>query len=225
MALKEKLENYWYHYKWRTIIAVFLLLVITVSVVQCATREDTDICIMYLGPLNIARVEEPQIRAAVKQVLREDLQKENYTVTILDILYTNDKIAERYRQEGLYFDPATNGDAVSRFDTEVIAGDSIIFMVDRQQYTVAKQNGAFVKLSEILDKVPDYAIDEYGIRLKDTDFGKYFPCFADFDEDIILCAKAKSDVSFFFLRKKNEDLYERHYKVFADIIAFKMPEE
>ena len=39
---KLKWENYWYHYKWHTIIAVFLAITIGVSVTQCATKTNYD---------------------------------------------------------------------------------------------------------------------------------------------------------------------------------------
>ncbi len=39
---KEKLQNYWYHFKWHTIGAIALIAVITTMCVQCATREKYD---------------------------------------------------------------------------------------------------------------------------------------------------------------------------------------
>ena len=45
---KEKLQNYWYHFKWHTIGAVALIIVITVMCVQCATREKYDFITIVL---------------------------------------------------------------------------------------------------------------------------------------------------------------------------------
>lgn len=39
---KAWLENYWYHYKWHTIIALFLVVTIGVSVTQCAAKPNYD---------------------------------------------------------------------------------------------------------------------------------------------------------------------------------------
>jgi hypothetical protein len=39
---KEKLQNYWYHFKWHTIGAVALIAVFAVMCVQCVTREKYD---------------------------------------------------------------------------------------------------------------------------------------------------------------------------------------
>lgn len=45
---KEKWQNYWYHFKWHTIGAIALIAVISVMVVQCASRESYDfITVVY----------------------------------------------------------------------------------------------------------------------------------------------------------------------------------
>lgn len=45
---KEKLQNYWYHFRWHTIGAIALIIVISVMVVQCASRESYDfITVVY----------------------------------------------------------------------------------------------------------------------------------------------------------------------------------
>ena len=43
------LENFWYHYKWHTIAALFVLLVTVVMIVNCARREKYDVYILYAG--------------------------------------------------------------------------------------------------------------------------------------------------------------------------------
>ena len=44
-----RLENFWYHYKWHTIAAIFALFVIIVCTVQCASNTKYDIQILYAG--------------------------------------------------------------------------------------------------------------------------------------------------------------------------------
>ena len=48
-TFKQKLENFWYHYKWHTIITLFVLIVGIVLVVQLASKPKYDIYIMYAG--------------------------------------------------------------------------------------------------------------------------------------------------------------------------------
>lgn len=42
MTFKQKIENYWYHYKWHTIIIVFFIITGLVCLVQCSTKEKPD---------------------------------------------------------------------------------------------------------------------------------------------------------------------------------------
>lgn len=42
MTFKQKIENYWYHYKWHTIIIVFFIITGLVCLVQCSTKEQPD---------------------------------------------------------------------------------------------------------------------------------------------------------------------------------------
>ena len=44
------LDNYWYHYKWTTIIVVSFAVILTICIVQMATKETYDITVLYTGP-------------------------------------------------------------------------------------------------------------------------------------------------------------------------------
>lgn len=48
-TLGEKAKNYWYHFKWHTIAAIFMAVVISVLTVQCVNREKYDFKIVYFG--------------------------------------------------------------------------------------------------------------------------------------------------------------------------------
>ncbi len=50
----EKLENFWYHYKWHTITAIFVIVVGTVLTLQLCTKENYDVHILYAGEKNIS---------------------------------------------------------------------------------------------------------------------------------------------------------------------------
>ena len=49
MKFSERIENFWYHYKWHTVIALFLIFAITISSLQMCQKEDFDTYIMYAG--------------------------------------------------------------------------------------------------------------------------------------------------------------------------------
>ncbi len=45
-TVKEKLQNFWYYYKWHTIIGLFIAVVLAFGVAQCSTKESPDYTIM-----------------------------------------------------------------------------------------------------------------------------------------------------------------------------------
>ena len=49
--IKKWLENYWYHYKWATIIVLFFVTVFAIGIYQMASKSDYDTQIVYAGPV------------------------------------------------------------------------------------------------------------------------------------------------------------------------------
>ena len=44
------LDNFWYHYKWTTIIAVFALFVVLVCTLQMCNKDKNDVSVLSAGP-------------------------------------------------------------------------------------------------------------------------------------------------------------------------------
>ena len=56
MSFKEKWENYWYHYKWHTIVAAITLVMFTVLILQTCQREEYDVHVVYAGSHRFSRI-------------------------------------------------------------------------------------------------------------------------------------------------------------------------
>ena len=57
-TLKEKIQNFWYHYKWHSVAALIVVLVAVVCVLQFCQREEYDAYILYAGSYSIGRTAE-----------------------------------------------------------------------------------------------------------------------------------------------------------------------
>ena len=55
IKVSEKLENFWYHYKWHTIAGVFVLIVSSILLFQLFTKKSYDINIIYAGEKSISQ--------------------------------------------------------------------------------------------------------------------------------------------------------------------------
>ena len=65
-------HNYWYYYKWKVIVAAFLIFIVVISSVQVCNNTKQDIQILYAGQFPSADIEVPNIRAAFEAVMPED---------------------------------------------------------------------------------------------------------------------------------------------------------
>jgi len=50
------LENYWYHYKWHTVVAVFLVITVLVASTQMLTKTSYDVHILYAGNHKLEKI-------------------------------------------------------------------------------------------------------------------------------------------------------------------------
>lgn len=57
-TFKEKLQNFIYHYKWHTVVALFLVVTIIICSLQFCTKEEYDAHILYIGGKSIGRTAE-----------------------------------------------------------------------------------------------------------------------------------------------------------------------
>ena len=55
---KEKIQNFWYHYKWHSVIALFLVFAILLCTLQLCSKTEYDAYILYAGSKNIGRTAE-----------------------------------------------------------------------------------------------------------------------------------------------------------------------
>lgn len=76
-------------------------------------------------------------------------------------------------------------------------------------------------LDEILDEIPEYAVDEYGIRLSDL------PCYKSTDlkylpSNAILCLRSKTKLR--VLNPFDDDYYAANAAYFRSLVAYEIEE-
>ncbi len=224
------LDNYWYHYKWLTICTVFAIFVILVCTLQTCSKDKTDVGVIYAGPeyfmFNGEGVQN--IESALSYVLPEDAAgkdgKKRVTLIYHQIFSEEDikqmKEDAAKNNEELYIDPAFNSQNLQTFQNLILAGEYSVCLLSPYLYEMVKDSGGFRLLEDVVGYTPEDAIDEYGIRLKDTAFGQYYPGVKDLPEDTVLCLRGNVSVGSFLGGKKNKAQYERSEKLFKAILEF-----
>ena len=221
------LDNYWYHYKWATIIVTASIVVLVIMISQFATREKVDVSLIYAGPQIVTANARRDAETEIAKLLDSDLNgdgKKNCAITDFYLL-TEAQIAEIQRdydekQEVHVVNRTELAGTETQFTNQISAGDASIMMLDPYWYDRLKKQNLIVPLDEILDDVPDYAADEFSVRLCDTPFAGYFTALRFFPDDTVLCLRRLPVTSAFTGKSSAEKQYEASKELFRKMIGF-----
>ncbi|MBQ8207372.1 MAG: hypothetical protein IJZ89_01400 [Clostridia bacterium] len=227
-------DNFWYHYKWTTIGIVFALFVIIVCTLQMCEKEKVDIYVMYGGPDVVEGEQLTNFRAALKAVLPEDFNGdgEKYADVVANFIMSKDEIEEAHKEhvgtettDDFYIDPTFMSQNKQKFDNLIVAGEYSVCFLSPYLYEEVKAANGFMPLAEIFEEMPEGAIDEYGLRLLETDFGSYFPGVNELPPDTILCMRRIGTLSSFLNKGATEKTYEKSNKLFRAIVDYEAPND
>ena len=65
-TLSSRIENFFYHYKWHTIVAAFVTVILIIVGVQMCSKDDYDSYILYAGGHSISRQGDSDVAEYVK---------------------------------------------------------------------------------------------------------------------------------------------------------------
>lgn len=219
--MSKKLENIWYHYKLRILLIAAFALIFIICGIQLFTRTSYDLFSLYAGSANINVSDTGKVTySGMEKSFREISDDPDLEVTIQCFTWVNPSLAEKYRDEGYYFNLQQNEDAKRNVLTAIANGKCSILLLDPDLYEECVENGALAKLSDTLGYTPDFALDEYGVRLKECDFGRYFAGFKDLPDETVLCLR-NSQNGFSLVGKKTDDeAWEKQVEIFRKMIGF-----
>lgn len=214
-----RLENFWYHHKWHAGIICGAVIIGAVLLIQLIFNKTPDVYIMYAGPGAMVGAQYERFEAAVEEAM-SDYDGNGYKkISFSDSTYLTQEQAAQRREMGLSVDDVANSAAYKRYQMELSAGEHMVCMLDPDIYESAKAVGAFVPLSELFDEIPASAVDEYGIRLGETEFYKSNPDIAFIPADTVIALRVPQVLSF-RSEEKNEEYFERHKQMFCDMVLF-----
>lgn len=198
--LLKKLENFWYHYKWHTILSVFALVVALVCILQMCGRDRVDLQLLYGGSMALEG-EQIQKMESTMCGLIDDYDQNGERKVSLHQYYV---LAGSDREGASAGQLQYSSENRSAFDTEMQAGEAMFcllsselyFDVYRACYDAAQNRSAFCDLREITKGHAEvrYLTDSNGlptdsaILLKSTPLGS-LAGFADLPDDTVICLR------------------------------------
>ena len=218
------LDNYWYHYKWVTIIVAFFVITGAIMTFQYITRDKYDISVIYAGPFDPDANQTRNIETELSKIVTDDYNNDGKTNCQLNdfFLLTDEQIDEKSKQaeeQGEYYIPNKTelSNTQQQFTNQVMAGQASICLLDPYWYELLKEQNAFVKISEIYPENTLTLYDDYSVKLKDTVLWSSM-AMADFPEDTLVCFRNLSTTTAFKGKKSAENEYEFNKKCFINLL-------
>ncbi len=221
------LDNFWYHYKWHTIITLFFVAVLLICLGQCSSKDATDMTIAYAGGKTLSGDEILGIRE-VLSATSPDKGKQGekmqcalstyaiYTDEELRVLFTDED--GNFSLEGYERARLGSNQNAQNLQNYMMAGDSALWFVSEHVYSTMMGNKEWlVPLSEMDVEIPaEIVYDEYAVRLSETAFYKYYDGMKVLPEDTLVLVR-KLPVW------KTEGDFAAFKQLFTGIVTFQEP--
>ena len=224
--------NFWYHHKWKVLMTAVFGLIIGVAVVQFAGQQNPDVRVLYGGPLYITPNENQMFCDAVESLCPDFNDDGKTYVQLNDMVFMtenqlNEMIARaEENDEDIAYDRLSNAQVQERFTYEIFGGEAAICILAEEQYTDVCVSGGFLPLAELFgeDNIPEGAVDEYGVRLAETKFWKFYGTKEMFPADAVIALRRVSTMSALTGKSKAEKLHANSAEVFKKIMEYEYPE-
>ena len=196
--LSEKLENFWYHYKWHTIAIFFAVLVVVICSLQMCGKATYDVYVLYAGEMPIENTKADSnyhtMLSALKLVC-EDYDEDGATSPLLkNLLVPTGKEYDALAERG--YDRLIASDMAEFEQLMVYSSEYYLCFLSEDtflEYDKQTSSGAypFVSLTDLVPEGSDarFASDR-GIYLSSLDFGK-LSGINELPEDTVVCLRAK----------------------------------
>lgn len=218
------LENYWYHYKWHTIIISFFVVVIAICAVQSISTTKYDVVVTYAGPQALNAEQRKQFDEVLCSILPPDSKGKTDKKATLNMfrIFSEEQIKQITSETDStgangYVDRASNAEEFKTYTTHLSTGESSVYLLDPSLYEKLPEEHR-VPLAELFgEDLPRGAMaDGYGIRLGDTLFYKTSKVISTLPADTIICLKKP----IVWGKASDEARYEYEKQVFMAIATY-----
>ena len=220
------LDNFWYHYKWQTLIALFLIFAILVCSIQMCNKEDYDLFVMYAGAHDVERrsssvTEYEKVLRHLEGVCGDYDGDGAVSVSFLPLfLPSNTEIEELNAMEGYEVNTAVVADNAEIFRTNIVYSDYYVCLLSPSVYTTYHSISGvtmFVPLEPYVGtaEVTYYAAD--AVLLSSTPFGAQMG-FERFPEDTLICLRILTDLQ--GKKQANVEKYEHAEDMLRRLFAY-----
>ena len=221
-------ENYWYHYKYHTLLTLLALITCIVGFSQCSVSEEYDMYVSYAGPKNLYSDDIENGERALESVLDTDFSGDGkVNVSFNRFFYMSPDEVREAKENDPAFSVLDQSVALDSFKREFEAGDTVIWLVSPALYEEYSKKDMWVSMLEVVDadawrsltaRIPEDSYDQYSVKLCETRFGQVF--FSELPEDTLLCMRRKANFAAVMGEEEAFVLYERGVQLMKNIFAY-----
>lgn len=229
----EWLSNFWYHYKWHTVVGVVVIALAAVLIGQITTKEEYDIGIIYAGGHSFSRLspggEPPSYNVAIQslsKVCRDFDGDGKINVTLKDhyVLTEGEIAALREAGKGDSINESLIQTDYNDLSTAIISGEyNVLFLSGElfSEYDERYDGGLFADLTPYLKDGADYEFyegDTRAVYLKSLGISS-LPELEKLPDDTVVCLR-RLTLDLTFGTGKVEEKYERAVEVIKSILSY-----
>ena len=236
-------ENFIYHYKWHTIVAIILIITISICSFQMCSKSSFDAYVLYAGSKNVSKIadsgdvsEYVTLSTSIKRAV-EDFDGDGNVSLSLDTLYmlSDEQIAEIEKEleekneeekEDFTLSYSQLAENNNVFRDRMLYSEYYVCLLSLDLYEAYKEvDGAmrFVALDKYVESGSSVKYVEgsknTAVYLNSTGFSS-LPGVSVLPEDTVIVLRARSEISAHFSRKDNAKIYERSEKVVEKILNY-----
>ena len=227
-TVKQKLENFWYHYKWHSVVAMFLVIVILVCTLQMCSQVEYDAYILYAGEYAFTRTSSDGdiptyvgTANAFKRVCEDTSGDGEINVSLSDMLYMTDaQYAEYVETHGAEPDSKLLYEDMQRLGNLMVSSDYFVLFISPEVYEEFAYEGdtpRFEKLEQYTKSGVKYEYySEYAIKLSSLDFYE-LAYINSLPEDTLVCFRR---IGVFGNNSGVKRNYEAGQEVLKKILAY-----
>ena len=225
-----KIENFFYHYKWHTIVALFLVFAIVVCSLQMCSKTEYDVHIMYAGGKDVKKTaadgdisEYQKLNSAILQYTTDfngDGSKSSNLLTLF--IPSSAELDEIAGNSTLEVNTALVMDNMNILEQNVLYSEYVVCLLSEDLFLeyCDKDLQLFAPIAPYTNgNAEDYGfVNEYGIKIGSTElYGK--AGMKLLPEDTVICIRVYSDVYSKFNKAENEENYRRSQELLKSMLA------
>ncbi len=235
----QKLDNFFYHYKWHTIIGLFLTVIAIVCLCQMCSQKEYDLEIVYAGPKNLSDKQTVlDIQNAFADITEDQTGDGTKTIGVVSY-WVDDTLAEKENaaeDADLGYMMNNSHQNEEAFIDEMAAGNVVICLLSPYLFHLVDDEAGFMRVTDIFPDLAAYeeevcvydedgGINRFGVVLSKTAFGQKAGL-SSLPEDTVLCVRKRAALKAWYSGKNAEEHHAFSVEVFRKALALgKRPEE